>query len=109
MNDLCENKRQLNFEILRIIAMCMIITMHYIVKGIDTPKLSVDMSLSNMIWWLIYAFSVGAVNIYVLISGYFSVTSDRLKVRRIFDIILDKHTRNYRFGAFIPHICEYEA
>ena len=82
-----ENKRQLNFEILRIIAMCMIITMHYLTKGLNVPKLSEDLSLSNMLWWLIYAFSVGAVNIYVLISGYFLVDS-RWHIDKVFSLYL---------------------
>ena len=82
-----ENKRQLNFEILRIIAMCMIITMHYLTKGLNVPKLSEDLSLSNMLWWLIYAFSVGAVNIYVLISGYFLVDS-RWRIDKVFSLYL---------------------
>ena len=92
-----ENKRQLNFEILRIIAMCMIIIMHYIVKGIDTPKLSVDMSLSNMIWWLLYAFSVGAVNIYVLISGYFLADS-KWHLDKVFSLYLTV----WVYSAFVP-------
>lgn len=82
-----KNKRQLNFEILRIIAMCMIITMHYLTKGLNVPKLSEDLSLSNMLWWLIYAFSVGAVNIYVLISGYFIVDS-RWRIDKVFSLYL---------------------
>ena len=82
-----ENKRQLNFEILRIIAMCMIITMHYLTKGLNVPKLSEDLSLSNMLWWLIYAFSVGAVNIYVLISGYFLADS-RWRIDKVFSLYL---------------------
>ena len=82
-----ENKRQLNFEILRIIAMCMIITMHYLTKGLNVPKLSEDLSLFNMLWWLIYAFSVGAVNIYVLISGYFLADS-RWRIDKVFSLYL---------------------
>ena len=82
-----ENKRQLNFEILRIIAMCMIITMHYLTKGLNVPKLSEDLSLFNMLWWLIYAFSVGAVNIYVLISGYFLANS-RWRIDKVFSLYL---------------------
>ena len=97
INNLSENKRQLNFEILRIIAMCMIITMHYIVKGIDTPKLSVDMSLSNMIWWILYAFSVGAVNIYVLISGYFLADS-KWHLDKVFSLYLTV----WVYSAIVP-------
>lgn len=64
-------KRQSSFELLRIIAMCMIITMHYMNKGMELPKLSVEYTLGNSIYHLIYSFCLGAVNVYVLISGYF--------------------------------------
>lgn len=66
-------KRQANFELLRIIAMLMVITLHYITKGNVTQKLSQDGSLYNHILWLIEAFCNVAVNVYVLISGYFLV------------------------------------
>ena len=65
----------------------MIITMHYLTKGLNVPKLSEDLSLSNMLWWLIYAFSVGAVNIYVLISGYFLADS-RWCIDKVFSLYL---------------------
>ena len=67
--------RQSNFELLRIISMCMIIAMHYMTKGMDMPKLSVDNGLHNIAFRLIFAFMVSAVNIYVFISGYFAVDS----------------------------------
>ncbi len=63
--------RQWNFELLRIIAMCMIIAMHYMTKGMKLPKLSEDLSAGNIFYWILYAFCIVAVNVYVLISGYF--------------------------------------
>lgn len=69
-------KRQSNFELLRIIAMCMIIAMHYITKGMQIEKLSVNNSAINLFFWLLYAFCTVAVNVYVLISGYFMVDSE---------------------------------
>lgn len=66
-------KRQANFELLRIVAMMMVIILHYIVKGKMSVKLSVDSSVENHIWWLINSFCNVAVNAYVLISGYFLV------------------------------------
>ena len=65
--------RKQSFEALRIVAMCMIIAMHYMTKGMALPKLSTDSSLSNHLWWLFYAFCLVAPNAYVLISGYFLV------------------------------------
>ena len=40
-----------------------------------------------MLWWLIYAFSVGSVNIYVLISGYFLADS-RWRIDKVFSLYL---------------------
>ncbi len=67
--------RKSNFELLRIIAMCMIIAMHYMTKGMQLPKLSVNMSLHNIIFRLLFAFCSSAVNVYVFISGYFAIDS----------------------------------
>lgn len=70
-----EKKRQANFELLRIIAMMMVIVLHYIVKGRMSVKLSVDGSFTNHLWWLIQGFCNVAVNVYILISGYFLVNA----------------------------------
>ena len=71
-----KTSRQSNIEILRIIAMCMIIAMHYMTKGMNLPKLSVDSSLHNVIFRLIFAFCASSVNVYVFISGYFAIDSE---------------------------------
>lgn len=68
-------KRQANFELLRIVAMFMIIALHYLVKGgIAVPFAESDSSV-NYTAWLIEAFCIVAVNCYILISGYFLVES----------------------------------
>lgn len=68
-------KRQANFELLRIVAMFMIIALHYLVKGgIAVPFAENDSSV-NYVAWLIEAFCIVAVNCYILISGYFLVES----------------------------------
>lgn len=79
-------KRQANFELLRIIAMMMVIVLHYIVKGHVSQKLSVDSSFTNHLWWLIQGFCNVAVNVYVLISGYFLVES-KWKVSKLITLI----------------------
>ncbi len=69
-------KRQSSFELLRIISMLMIISMHYMTKGMGLEKLSADAGLGNHLWWLWYAVCTVSVNVYVLISGYFLVDSE---------------------------------
>ena len=66
-------KRQANFEILRVIAMAMIVAMHFMQKGGILQPLAKDMTLVNASAWLIESFCIVAANCYVLIAGYFLV------------------------------------
>lgn len=75
-------RRQSNFELLRIIAMLMIIAHHFCVHGGFDYDVS-DLS-TNRFW--IDIFSMGGkigVNIYVIISGYFLINNTRIKKERI--------------------------
>ena len=71
------SERQANFELLRIVAMAMIISLHYLVKGwVATPfPFAVKENPVGVLAWLVEAFCIVAVNCYVLISGYFFVES----------------------------------
>ena len=69
-------KRQANFELLRVLAMAMIVAMHYMVKGGVATSMSEDGSLVNHVAWLIEAFCIVAANCYVLISGYFLIEAE---------------------------------
>ena len=71
------SKRQANFELLRVVAMFMIISLHYLVKGgaaVPFPFAAGENPV-GVLAWLIEAFCIVAVNCYVLISGYFLVES----------------------------------
>ena len=68
--------RQLNMEILRIVAMLMIITLHYLDKGGVLKEFTLKMGLNRELAWIIEALCMGSVNIYVLISGYFLSKSE---------------------------------
>lgn len=68
-------KRQANFELLRIVAMMMIIVLHYLNKGELLTAYAADRSAVNYAAHLIEAFCIVAVNCYVLLSGYFLVES----------------------------------
>ena len=67
------SKRQANFELLRIVAMLMIISLHYLVKGgIAAPfPFAAKENPVGVFAWLVEAFCIVAVNCYVLLSGYF--------------------------------------
>ena len=68
-------KRQANFELLRIVAMMMIIVLHYLNKGEMLTAYTTDRSAVNYAAHLTEAFCIVAVNCYVLLSGYFLVES----------------------------------
>lgn len=68
-------KRQANFELLRIVAMIMIIVLHYLGKGYIIVPYRENASVINHAGWLIEAFCIVCVNCYVLITGYFMAES----------------------------------
>lgn len=72
-------KRKANYELLRILAMLMIIGLHYLDKGGILPKLNTTLSIPGALAWLVEAFFIMAVNVYVLLSGYFGSGGFRLR------------------------------
>lgn len=75
--------RQANYELLRIIAMLMIITLHYLDKGGILPKLKGELTTSGYMAWGLEALCIVSVNVYVLISGYFGVESTSFYPKKI--------------------------
>ena len=71
-----KKERQLNYELLRIMAMIMIVCLHYLSKGglLGDPARA-DMTATGYTAWLVEALCLVAVNVYVLISGYFGVNT----------------------------------
>ena len=65
-------KRQVNFELLRILCMYMIVVGHCLFHGRVTAKLGYG-TTNYLASFLIQAFSVVHVNCFVMIGGYFSV------------------------------------
>lgn len=70
-----DKKRNYNLELLRILSMLMIITLHYCTFGYKITAFN-SFGYKTPILWLIYAFCFVAVNLYVLISGYFMINSN---------------------------------
>lgn len=93
-------KRQANFELLRILAMCMIVAMHYLLKGGILLPLSENGSPVNHVAWLIEAFCIVAVNVYVLISGYFLVEAE-WKASRLVSLVMQV----FVYSVGIPAVC----
>lgn len=65
-----------NLELLRCIAMMMVVVLHFLGKGNLLPSLnSPNMGSEGYAAWLLESFCIVAVNVYMLISGYFLCTS----------------------------------
>ena len=79
-------KRIASIELLRILAMMMVVMLHYLSKGGLLTSLTEEFSTGAYIAWLLEAFSIVAVNVYMLISGYFLVESG-FKIGRLAELV----------------------
>ena len=52
-------------------AMMMVVVLHYLGKGGLLPDLTAPLSAQDTVAWLLEAFCIVAVNVYMMISGYF--------------------------------------
>lgn len=95
-----EKKRQSNFEVLRVLAMAMIVAMHFMLKGGIAVPMSEDGTLVNHVAWLIEAFCIVAANCYVLISGYFLVEAE-WKFKKLLTLVL----QILCYSLLIPVVC----
>ena len=92
--------RQANIELLRIIAMHMVVTLHYLVKGQALVSLIEDTGALNMLLWFVEALCIVTINLYVLISGYFLVDAE-WKISRL--VTLWFQVMFYSLG--VPVVC----
>lgn len=80
------NKRLNNFEALRILAMFMVIVLHYLDKGRLLTSPADHFTAVSYVAWMVEAFAIVAVNVYVLITGYFMCESS-MKPKRLIHIV----------------------
>lgn len=66
-----KKERMANLEVLRCVAMLMVVVLHYLGKGGLLPDLTAPLSAQDTVAWLLEAFCIVAVNVYMMISGYF--------------------------------------
>lgn len=98
-----------NLEALRCVAMMMVVVLHYLGKGNLLPELT-DGRIGGMgiAAWLLESLSAVAVNVYMLISGYFLCTSS-FKLSRLLQLWLQIWFYSMTFGllgAFTGVLCE---
>lgn len=80
-------KRMVNIEVLRLLAMMMVVSLHYLAKGELLEKLTGPLSAKGHLAWILESFSIAAVDVYVLISGYFLVETG-FRCRRVISLVL---------------------
>lgn len=80
-------KRMVNIEVLRLLAMMMVVSLHYLAKGELLEKLAGPLSAKGHLAWILESFSIAAVDVYVLISGYFLVETG-FRCRRVISLVL---------------------
>lgn len=84
-----QEKRLTNFELLRTIAMLMVVAMHYVAEAGMLPELERmygSFSSRKLLGTAVESLCIVAVNVYVMISGYFMVRSG-FKVSRMIRLI----------------------
>lgn len=79
-------KRIISIELLRIIAMMMVVTLHYLDKGKVLPALTGTMCLNGYVAWAMECMAIVAVNVYMLISGYLLVETG-FKPARLIELL----------------------
>ena len=84
-NNIYTNSRQSNIELLRIVAMLMIIAHHFSVHGNFDLR---NMLVGNNIWlqFLATGGKIG-VNIFVMISGYFLISSKNIETKKVLKLL----------------------
>ena len=80
------SKRLSNFEALRILAMFMVLVLHYLDKGHILTSLTESFTVNSYVAYFLESLAIVAVNVYVLITGYFMCESS-MKVSRLLQIL----------------------
>ena len=90
--------RMMNLELLRCIAMMMVVALHFLGKGGLLGDLSQkNLGVTEMVAWALESFCIVAVNVYMLISGYFLCQSG-FKLSRLFQLLMQIWFYSVVFG-----------
>ncbi|MCM1237357.1 MAG: acyltransferase [Ruminococcus flavefaciens] len=81
-------ERMANLELLRIVAMLLIVILHFLGKGgFLTPLTEPSLSRMGYVAWGMEALAIGSLNVYMLLSGYFLIQS-AFRVKRLLQLLL---------------------
>jgi len=93
-----QGERQQNLELLRCVAMMMVVALHYLGKGGLLVDLEgEELGGAGVTAWLLESFCIVAVNVYMFISGYFLCLSD-FKLTRLVQLVVQVWVYSVVFG-----------
>ncbi len=93
-----KRERMANLELLRCVAMMMVVVLHYLGKGNLLAELTQpDFTGAQQAAWLLECFCIVAVNVYMFISGYFLCNSS-FKFSRLIQLLLQVWFYSVVFG-----------
>lgn len=75
-----------NYELLRIVAMAMVIGLHYLLFGGALKNINAGMHNYYIVVFIESLFII-AVNLFVIISGYFMCTKNKICISKVFSLI----------------------
>ncbi len=90
--------RNANIEILRMLSMFMVTMLHALGKSDLLVDMSGNVGINGFVAWIFEALSIGAVNIFMLISGYFLINSE-FRIAKLIELVLQ--TLFYSVGSFL--------
>ncbi|MCM1089430.1 MAG: acyltransferase [Butyrivibrio sp.] len=94
------NGRMNNLEELRCLAMMMVVALHFLGKGELLGDVTAEyMGTVGIAAWVLEAFCIVAVNVYMLISGYF-LSESSFKLSRLLKLYLQIWTYSVGAGVF---------
>lgn len=93
-----EHKRMANLELLRCVAMMMVVVLHYLGKGGMLSDLTGErLGAMEIAAWLLESFCIVAVNVYMFLSGYF-LSSSTFRLSRLVQLWLQVWVYSVAFG-----------
>lgn len=81
-------KRNSSIELLRIIAVLMIIAVHYLGPGGGILSRPFSLSFNASVAKIAESLAIGGVNLFILITGYFSIDQKGINAKRLLGIII---------------------
>lgn len=89
MKEYTTDKRNSSIELLRILLILGVIQIHYNVAGIGNGFRYLKLGTVNQIWNLtIHAICINAVSIFVMISGYYLVNTNKRKLSKVCELMI---------------------